>query len=157
FTPNALRQAFAVLLAGRGVLVGVGRVLGRRRDELRPVVAAVARGVQAAAGAAAGELPGLAPGLPQAGEEHLGAGRVEADVGRPGVGVLEEDFFPGLAAVGGAVDAPLLVGAEGVAEHGGVGGVGVVRVHDDRADLAFLDPDALPGLAGVHGLVNAVA
>src|SRR5262249_1671745 len=57
------------------------------------------------AGPAADELPGAAAGLPQGGEEDARVVGVEADVDGAGVGVLFEDLLPGLAAVGGAVDA----------------------------------------------------
>src|SRR5262249_20795888 len=138
-----------VLLAFRCLLAGVGGVVGGRGDELGPGVAAVVAAVQPAAGAAAGHLPRLAPRLPHPGEEDARVGRVETNVAGPGVGVLLEPLLPGLAAVGGAVDAALRVGAEGVAEHGGKGDVGVLGVHGHGADLAFLFPDVLPGLAGV--------
>src|SRR5262249_55876440 len=98
-----------------------------------------------------------APRLPQGGEEHARVARVEADVDGAGVGVLAEHLLPGLAAVGGAVDAALGVGAEGVAQDRGVGDVGVMRVDDELADLPGLPPDVLPGLAAVGALVEAVA
>ena len=63
-------KPLTVFLAGRRLLVGVGRLRRRRRDELRPGVAAVARGVEAAAGAAADQLPRPTPRLPQPGEQH---------------------------------------------------------------------------------------
>ena len=46
---------------------------------------------------------------------------VEGDVGGPGVVVLVEHLFPGLPAVGRAVDAALGVGAEGPPQHRGKG------------------------------------
>ena len=125
--------------------------------ELRPGIAAIARDVQAAAGAAAGQLPRLAARLPQAGEQDPRVGRVDGDVAGAGVGVLGEHLLPGLAAVGGAIDAAFLARPERRAEHGGEGDVGIGRMDDDRADLADLLPDVLPGLAGVGGLVDAVA
>src|SRR6266478_4222276 len=102
--------------------------------QLFPGVAGIARYVQPAAGAAAGELPRPPAGLPEAGEKHVWVGRIEADVGGTGVRILEEYPFPGLAAVLRAIDAAFWVGAEGVAEHRGVGDVRVGRVYDHRAD-----------------------
>src|SRR5262249_42947549 len=110
-----------------------------------------------AAGAAARQLPRPPPRLPQPGEEDARVVRVEADVRGAGVAVLVEDLLPGLAAVGGAVDAALLVGPEGVAEDRREGNVGILRVDDAGADLALLLPVVLPGPAGVGGLVDAVA
>src|SRR5262249_43275734 len=73
--------------AGRvGVLLlGVG--LGDR-PELLPGVAAVTGDVEPAAGAAAGQRPRFPPRLPEAGEDDLGVGGVEADVRGAGVLVL---------------------------------------------------------------------
>src|SRR6266478_5532373 len=104
--------------------------------QLFPGVAGIARYVQPAAGAAAGKFPRLPARLPEAGEKHVWVGRVEADVGGAGVCILEEYPFPGLAAVLRAVDAAFRVRAEGVAEHRGVGDLGVGWVDDHCADLA---------------------
>src|SRR5581483_8551022 len=115
--PGAGRQPLAALAAG-----ALRDVLG---DELRPGVAAVARGVQAAARPAAGQLPRFAARLPEPGEKHLRRRGVHRDVAGAGVLILVEDLLPGLAAIGGAVDAALLAWAEGVAQDGRVGDVGV--------------------------------
>src|SRR5262249_33497079 len=72
-------------------------------------------------------------------------------------GLPDQHLLPGLAAVGGAVDAALGVGAEGVAEDSSVGDVGVFRVDDHLPDLPLLFPDVLPALAAVGGAVAAVA
>ena len=125
--------------------------------ELLPGVAAVARDVEAAAGAAALHVPREPPRLPEAGEEDVGVRGIDGDVGRAGVAVLLQDLLPRLAAVARAVDAALGVRAERVAEHRRERDVGVLRVHDHRADLPFLLPDVRPGLAGVGRLVDAVA
>ena len=68
-----------------------------------------------------------------------------------------EDLLPRLPAVPRAIDAALRVRAEGLAQDGRVGDVGVCRVDDHRADLAVLLPHVLPRLAGVGGLVDAVS
>ena len=125
--------------------------------DLLPRVAAVARDVERGAGAAAHQLPGPAPRLPQPGEHDARVLRVERDVGGAGVRVRVEDLLPRLPAVARAIDAALGVGAEGLAEHGRVGDVGVCRVDDHRADLAVLLPHVLPRLPGVRGLVDAVS
>src|SRR5437764_273171 len=83
-------------------------------------LAAVARLVQAATGPAAGESPGPPARLPQAGEENARVAGVEADVGGAGVVVLEQHALPALAAVAGAVDAALLAGTKGPAQHSGI-------------------------------------
>src|SRR5207244_4416083 len=61
--------------------------------KLLPGVAAVARDEQAAGGVAALHLPGPADGVPQAGEQDVRVGRVEADVGgagAAGVGLADQ-------------------------------------------------------------------
>ncbi len=110
--PDALGQALAASWFPRRHLCRRPGNLRGRGNELRPGVAAVAGDVQPAAGAAAGQVPRPPPRLPQAGEEDARIVRVEADVRGAGVGVLGQHPLPGLAAVGGAVDAALLIGAE---------------------------------------------
>src|SRR5207302_918051 len=123
--------------------------------ELLPGVAAVGRAVQAAAGPAAGQLPGAAAGLPQGGEQHARVGRVEANLDGAGVGVLLEDLLPGLAAVGGAVDAAR--GGAGVVDERIAGDAG--RAADaaagegaDQAVLQVLE-DAVVALARLGVIV----
>src|SRR5207244_4124574 len=113
--------------------------------------------VKAAAGTATGHLPGPAAGLPHAGEKNARVGGIEADVATAGVGVLDQDALPKLAAVGGAVDAALRARAKGVAQDRGKCDIRIGRVNDHRADLPLLLPDLLPGFARVGGLVDAVA
>src|SRR5262249_41574055 len=121
--------------------------------QLLPAVAAVARDVEATSRPAARHLPGAAAGLPEAGEDDVGVARVRG----AGPFVLLQHLLPGLTAVFGAVDAALRVGAEGVAEDGGEGDVGIAGVDDHGADLPLLCPDVGPGLAAVDRLVDAVA
>src|SRR5262249_12612465 len=69
-----------------------------------------------------------------------------------------KDTVPGLAAVGGAVNAALGVGAVGVAQHGDEDAVGVARVDEDGGNLlAVAQADVLPRLAAVGRFVDAVA
>src|SRR5262249_36552481 len=96
--------------------------------------------------------------LPQDGVEGTGIGRVEGQGDGTGVLVLEEDALPGLAAVGGAVDAALLVGPVGMAEDGDEDAVRILRVDEQGSDLLPVAQAAvLPGLAAVGGAVDAVA
>src|SRR4029077_19370313 len=125
--------------------------------DLFPGVAAVAGDVEAAPRAAALQVPGVAPGLPEAGEDEVGVRGGYRHIKGAGLRVLLQHLLPGLAAVVGAVDAPLRVVAEGAAEDGGVGDVGVGRMEGHLADLPFLRPDVRPGLAGVERLVDPVA
>src|SRR3989441_11976954 len=84
--------------------------------------------------------------------------RIEADIDRAGLLVLVEDLAPGLAAVGGAEHAALGVGAEGMAEGRDENDIGILRVDDQRADLAGV-PEAgvAPGPAAADRLVDAIA
>ena len=71
---------------------------------------------------------------------------------------LPRTFCEGLAAVGGAVEAALGVGAVGVAEDGDEELVGIARIDGDLRDLlAVAQAEVGPGLAGVGGFVDAVA
>src|SRR5581483_3163678 len=111
--------------------------------------------IEAAARASAGHAPGEAARLPQRREQRVGIPGIEGDVNAAGVRVFVEHFLPGLAAVGGAEDAALFVGAELMAESGNEH---VLGVDDDFGDGARVtQPDVLPCLAAVHGLVYAVA
>ncbi len=92
-----------------------------------------------------------------AGEQDARIVRIETDVGSAGVFADEQHALPRLAAVGGAIDAALLVGAEGVAKDRGISNVGIRRMHDHGADLPDLLPDVLPRFAGVGRFVDAVA
>ena len=73
-------------------------------------------------------------------------------------GVDEQHARPGLAAVGGAIDAALLLRAGQAAERAGEDDVGVGRIDDDASDAAgFIEAHVGPGVAGVGGFVDAVA
>src|SRR5262249_26034520 len=139
--------------AGQTVVVIAFRVRG---TEFFPRVAAIVGAVQATARAAAGETPRRSPGLPQTRKENARVRRVKADIDRAGIGVLLEDLLPRLAAIGGAIDAALGVGAERAAKDCGVGEHRIGPMYDHTADLSFLLPDMLPALAAVAGFVDAI-
>src|SRR5262249_34573776 len=99
-----------------------------RGTEFLPRVAAIVRAVQAAA--AAGQTPRRPPGLPQTRKENARVRRIKTDVDGAGIGVLLEDLLPRFAAVGGAIDAALGVGAERAAEDGRISHVRIGWMHD---------------------------
>jgi hypothetical protein len=104
-----------------------------------PCVAAVGRLPEAAVGAAALEGPRLAHHLPDAGVEDARIQRIHGQVDAPAFVALEEDFLPGLAAVLGAEDAALGVGAGHVAHGGDVDEVGIFGVDANlRRSAAYL-------------------
>jgi hypothetical protein len=83
---------------------------------------------------------------------------IENDFYSAGAIIEVENFFPGFAAIAGAEDAALRVGAVGVAERGDEDDVGVCGVDDDVADVAgIFESDVAPGFAGVGGFVDAIA
>ena len=130
---------------------------GIARD-LGPVVAAVGGLEEAAAGSAAREAPRRAVGVPDGGVQHLRVIGVERKIHGAGATVAEQYFLPGLAAIPGAEDAALGVGAVGVAERRNVDQVGIGGVHANARDrLRIGEAHVLPGLAGVDGFVHAVA
>ncbi len=132
--------------------------LGQPLGELRPGVAAVGGAPQRAAGPAGDELPRVAHDLPEAGVEDAGVGRVHGEVRGAGALVHFQDLLPGGAAVGGAIDAALGVGAPHVAQGGDVDEVGVGGVDADAGDLlGGGEAPVRPGAAGVGRAVDAVA
>src|SRR5258708_23163255 len=74
------------------------------------------------------------------------------------VGDEEQHTLPALAAVAGAEERALVIGAERVAERGDERDIRVSRVDDDGADVrGVAQTQVLPGPAGIEGLVYAVA
>ena len=101
---------------------------------------------------------GAWPRLPEHGVHDVGVRGIEGDVDAAGVLVLVEHLLEGLAAVGGAEEAALRVGAVRMAQHRDEQAVRVARIDDDlRNLLAVAQAQVRPGLAGVGGLVDAVA
>ena len=129
------------------------------RDRL-PGVAAVLGAVEAAARPVRGRVrvPGRPPRLPERGEDRPRVGRVEGEIDRARVLVLEENARPAPAAVLRAEDPALGVRPVRVAERRDVDEVGVARIHDDPPDLPRgLETDVRPGLAPVRRAIHAVA
>src|SRR6185437_4870292 len=148
-------------IAGRDRDADAAEDAGRQpavMGDVLPVRAAVGGLVKAAAGAAAGEAPVAARHLPHGGVDHARVRRIHAERDGAGVVVHEEDLVPGLAAVGGLVDAALGVGGEQMPEGGGIDDVGVLRVHQDPADdVGVAEAHEGPRLAAIGGLVQACA
>ena len=83
--------------------------------------------------------------------------RVEAKFGGAVVVVLKINFPPGLAAVGGFVNAARVAGRD-VSHCGDINRVGVLGIHQDRRDVGRVgDPDVGPGRAGIRGFPDAIA
>src|SRR6185437_9994187 len=161
-------RVHALGVAGRDgdVNLAHGRLGHAGRDgDVGPGGASVFAEVDAAAGGAgvagpdAAELsPSLHHHLPGAGEQDVGVMGVHGEAGAAGVGIDEERAGPIRAAVGGLVDAALLLGAGGAAEGTDINGSRVGGIDDDAADAAgVLEAHVLPSLAAIAGLVDAVA
>src|SRR2546430_12235370 len=102
--------------------------------------------------------PGVPLPLPHRREQHLRVARLHHEIGAPGRVVHEQHLVPGLAAVVGAIHAPVGAGRPGVAYGGDEHDVGVRGIDDDTRDLSDLaQPPELPALAGVGRVVDAVA
>ena len=83
--------------------------------------------------------------------------RIDGDVAAASVLVDVEDLLPGLAAVGRAKDAALLVGVPQVAGGADEDVVTVQRIDDNPRDaLAVRETDVLPVVTAVGALVDAV-
>ena len=143
---------------GREARVGGGILLC-------PGLAAVGGDVEAAAGrlvrplAAGTEGPALAPEVPQGREHLVGVLRVDGQGGaaRGQVRALQ-DLRPGLAAVGGLVQAAVGGIAPQPSSDAGIDRVGIARVDHDPCDpLRIGQAHIGPGVAAVGGLVDAVA
>ena len=130
----------------------------RRRRDLLPRGAAVAREVERGLLAPVVEAPRLAAEGPHAGVDVPGVRQVDVDVRAPRVFVDEEHVFPRLPAVRRPEDATLPVGPPLVAHGTDERNVGVARVDDDALDaLAVIEADMGPGGAAVGRAVHAVA
>ena len=120
--------------------------------ELMPRAAAVDRLVEPAAGPVRGRIgvPWRPPSLPQRGINDVGIARLEREVDRPSVGVLEKRLGPGLAAISRAEDAALLVRPVRMAQSGYEYDVRVARIDEDLRDLLRIGKsDRLPARAAV--------
>ena len=105
--------------------------------ELLPGVAAVGGFEKTAAGAGPRAVfPGALARGPQHGVDGARVGGIEREVDRAGVFVFVEHLLPGVAAIGGAEDAALGVGAVGVAEHGREEAIGIARIDEDARGSA---------------------
>ena len=123
-----------------------------------PGVAAVDGAIQSAARPAAVEAPRRAVHLPRGGEQRVGVLRVEDDVNAAGLVIDEQNFLPGGAAVGGAINAALGAGCVHMSQGRDVDDVRVRGVNDDGADLPRIrQADMGPVLPAVHRLPHAVA
>ena len=126
--------------------------------EQLPGAAAVHTLVESGAGAARREAPGRALHLPQGRVEYIAVGGVELHVDGAGVHVLEEHLLPVGAAVHGAEDTPLGIGAVGVAQGRHEHPVGVLGIHHHPTDVPRVpQTHGRPSLAAVVGLVDAGA
>ncbi len=124
-----------VLVLGVHPEAGVGEPAADARQPL-PAVPAVLRTPDAAVGPAAVQPPGVDLHVPEGGEEDAGVARIHREVDAAGVLRDVEDPLPAVAAIGGAIDAPLRLRTVGVAQSAGEDDVGVPRVDLDASDAS---------------------
>src|SRR5262249_31476430 len=123
-----------------------------------PGVAAIARFVESALGASVDECVNVAAALPGGGEHHVGVVRRLGNVGSAGVFADGEDGLPGLAAVGGFVEAAVAAGAPERTLRSDEDYVGIAGIDENPADvLALFESHVTPGFAAVVGAVDAVS
>src|SRR5579872_2379630 len=93
------------------------------------------------------------------GQQNVGIGGVHDHVGAAGVVVdLDEAGRPGLAAVGGFIEAALTAALPERTGRRHVNHVGIARIDHDAGDvLGVLEAYIAPGAAGVFTFVNTVA
>ena len=101
------------------------------------MVAAIGRAIEPAAGAVRWwvNAPRRTARLPERGVECRRILRIECQIDRAGVFVVEEDFLPGFSAVSRAKDAALPVWAVRMAERRDVNDVRVMRIHKNASNL----------------------
>ena len=134
-----------------------GHGLVRRRRDLLPRDAAVARDVKRRLPATVVKTPRQAAEGPHAGVDVAGVRQVDVDVRAPRVLVDEQHVVPGPATVGRTEDAALPVGAPFVAHRADQGDIGVARVDDDALDaFAVVEAEVGPGGAAIGRTVHAV-
>ncbi len=96
--------------------------------------------------------------VPRSGEQHLRLTGRHGDVGDANVRSLIEHAQPVVSAVGGLVDAALVIGAVGVPERTDIDGACVGRVNQDAADLpGIIKADVLPCSSAIVASVHAIA
>src|SRR5215468_6527867 len=102
--------------------------------ETFPGAAAVGGAIQTASGAAAVHSPGRAPRLPQSSKNDVGIAGIESQVNAAGVFIFVKDFVPGLAAIRGAENSALSVGAEWMTKRRHKCDVCIFRMHNQPAN-----------------------
>ena len=123
-----------------------------------PGVAAIDGLVKSATGTTAGEAPWRARTLPESGEEHIGIVRIEGQVNGASLVILEQNLLPGLAAIAGAEDAAVRIGAISMAERGNIDKIRIARMNQNSGDvLRVVQANVGPGFAAVSRFVYAIA
>src|SRR6266481_2356068 len=119
--------------------------------EALPSGTIVAGFIETAARASADCCPGIALRLVESSEQDVRIGRNESEVDGSGLVVLEENFLPRFAAVGGTEDSARFVGAVSVTHRRDEEDVGICRMDDDPGDVSrILEADVRPGLAAIN-------
>ena len=132
--------------------------LGQALGEFLPGIAPIGGLVEAAARPAAVEAVRAAFDLPETGVHLTRVFGIHGEIDRPGVFIDIQNTLPDLAPIGGAIDAPLFIGTEDMAEGGDIDEIRILRMNQHLADLAaVLEADVLPGLSGIDGLVDSIA
>ncbi len=129
---------------------GRRRQAGRRQPRPRPPE--VRRPPQAAARPVRRRIdaPRRPPRLPQRGEDDVGPVGTDGEVDRAGVGVAEQRALPRAAAVVGAEDPPLRIGAVGMPQHRGEHDAGIARIDAQAGDrLRVRQAGGLPAAPAV--------
>ena len=103
------------------------------------------------------QRPVMTAALPGRGQQHIGIVRVEHHVGDAGVLAGGQDLLPGLAVVGGLVEAAFAACSPQPALRRHVDHVAVARIDDDLADMAAgLESQVLPGLSAVIATIHTI-
>jgi len=125
---------------------------------VRPLGPAVMRDINSAARAAAELFVRMHHHLPHPRDQGFAVMRIKRKTGAAGILVGKEHAVPMLPAIGGAINAALLLRACGATQRADEDDLRIRGIYDDAADAAGLvQTHVRPRLSGVGGLVDAVA
>src|SRR4029078_2289180 len=150
----------AVRIGGRDGEVRLPNELRRQsRRDLGEMLTAVGALVEADAGRvlrAADDRPRLSLAAPHPGVNDVRVGGVQLEIGRTDAVGHEEDFLPGLAAVGRLEDTAFSVRLERVSDRGNPNDIWLGRVNTHRGDLSgVVQAGEAPRISAVGRFVDA--
>jgi len=131
-----------------------------RTDEALPGIAAIFGAEDSATCSVNGRIgaPRRTMRVPSRGQQSVGTIGCNGEIGDANFRALVEDFRPMVAAIGGLIDAALVIGTVRMSKRADVNDVCILRIDDNTADLTRVaQADILPAHAAIGGAVHSVA